>query len=1364
EKTKTRVVDVCIRLASCSLMVGSVRVRREKPSLPRATGSTRLPAPPVAKGLSAKDAASPTKAPQDQLSAGLPTSPQCHRLTEDSEHLTRVVRILWSYGNVAAGDNSPLARRVFQVPWSMLVETCLLPRGRASCSPVGGKMTSGSPFNLEFGCVSFLQLPLEKSIQVCKWSWPFLDRAGKTPHKMRKSRSVLRCHPTRMTQTLVHLGIPCYRMVHSLHLPVFPFLFCPHLLLTPSLSSSLRVQDSKEPPDSGLTDSFTSSAYTLGVDLRRWRRRFSGNLQLPPLSWRQAERCRTPDEELICRPTSLPFNTTPRIDITPVDSEWARGTAPVPVDLLARLHGTTSAWSKEGLLKSVTHAGRDPGCCTRHPAALAPGSMSSGELSAPELDPCIRTFKEHMHLELEPPRLSAGGKHISSPKMSPRSSPRLFRKLMVNKGSRHRRRFTVAHTWVDSMTESCPGPVAATQAQTTPPPLCLTVDVLFLWAAWLTREGEKEMGERENVREKREKEMGERENVREKREKGLYGQLPRTAAQLITNAESHQSQEGVGMRSMLPSLFPKLAATQQVKWTALLCSHVDVSRICSFDVENGPSAGCSPLDPQTSPGSGLVLHTNFPCHSQRRESFLYRSDSDYDLSPKSMSRNSSVASELHGDDLIVTPFAQVLASLRSVRNNFIVLTNVQSTSNKRSPATTQPSITRVCLSGLDLPAHILRWATDRLAGSSGVTMQAFDCAPLSLCLYPDDSYQKLAMETMEELDWCLDQLETIQTYRSVSDMASNKFKRMLNRELTHLSEMSRSGNQVSEFISNTFLGTRLRCSGLLENKVEVEKDLKWKERGHIGKRGTPQRAKRAQELCRERGGKALQKQRKGQNMDLERQEVFVESFTGASYAVRREFLQAGSSVSESERERERENKQNEVEIPPPTPKAREKKKRQQLMTQISGVKKVSHGPSLNSGITRFGIKTDKEDLLSKELEDLNKWGLNIFTVSEYSNNRPLTCIMYAIFQERDLLKTFKIPADTFVTYMMTLEDHYHSDVAYHNSLHAADVAQSTHILLSTPALDAVFTDLEILAAIFAAAIHDVDHPGVSNQFLINTNSELALMYNDESVLENHHLAVGFKLLQEENCDIFQNLTKKQRQSLRKMVIDMVLATDMSKHMSLLADLKTMVETKKVTSSGVLLLDNYTDRIQVLRNMVHCADLSNPTKSLELYRQWTDRIMEEFFHQGDRERERGMEISPMCDKHTASVEKSQVGFIDYIVHPLWETWADLVHPDAQDILDTLEDNRNWYQSMIPQSPSPPFYQPDKEGHLGGPGADKFQFELTLEEEDSEGTEKDEQSQGDEEEEDEAEVEDQAEEMEPATTHIQIVTHDASPVDT
>ena len=108
-------------------------------------------------------------------------------------------------------------------------------------------------------------------------------------------------------------------------------------------------------------------------------------------------------------------------------------------------------------------------------------------------------------------------------------------------------------------------------------------------------------------------------------------------------------------------------------------------------------------------------------------------------------------------------------------------------------------------------------------------------------------------------------------------------------------------------------------------------------------------------------------------------------------------------------------------------------------------------------------------------------------------------------------------------------------------------------------------------------------------------------------------------------------------------------------------------------------------LQVLQNMVHCSDLSNPTKPLDIYRKWVDRIMEEFFRQGDRERDAGMEISPMCDRHNATIEKSQVGFIDYIVHPLWETWADLVYPDSQNILETLESNRDWYHSKIPDSP-------------------------------------------------------------------------------
>ncbi|NXE99064.1 PDE4C phosphodiesterase, partial [Menura novaehollandiae] len=606
----------------------------------------------------------------------------------------------------------------------------------------------------------------------------------------------------------------------------------------------------------------------------------------------------------------------------------------------------------------------------------------------------------------------------------------------------------------------------------------------------------------------------------------------------------------------------------------------------SFDLENGPP-GRGPLDPQASPGAGLVLQGTFS-HGQRRESFLYRSDSDYDLSPKAMSRNSSIASDLHGEDMIVTPFAQVLASLRTVRSN---LTHLQDRAGiKRGSSSSLPSGSKASLSG-----ECRRDRGGEVLGRAG-------------CPY-------------------VPRVDPVVPRPAAPGAGCHP---------TGQRGTPRAGAATPWGQCD---GAEPRCPGMPDP-------------GHSARGWCAPPCWRA----------------------------------------------PGFGVA-------------------PGPLCR-------VAAPLAGPL-----PSW-----RVPPAEDAHQKLSREtLEELD-WCLDQLETLQTRHSPPP-----ASPQERDLMKTFRIPVNTFITYMLTLEDHYHADVAYHNNLHAADVAQSTHVLLSTPALEAVFTDLEIMAAIFASAIHDVDHPGVSNQFLINTNSELALMYNDASVLENHHLAVGFKLLQEENCDIFQNLSRKQRQTLRKMVIDMVLATDMSKHMNLLADLKTMVETKKVTSLGVLLLDNYSDRIQVLQNMVHCADLSNPTKPLELYRQWTDRIMVEFFHQGDREREKGMEISPMCDKHTASVEKSQVGwrpgdgagdagpggglssaspqvgFIDFIAHPLWETWADLVHPDAQELLDTLEDNREWYQSMIPRSPSPP-----PEGPAVSPATtDKFQFELTLEEEEEDG---------------------------------------------
>ena len=76
-------------------------------------------------------------------------------------------------------------------------------------------------------------------------------------------------------------------------------------------------------------------------------------------------------------------------------------------------------------------------------------------------------------------------------------------------------------------------------------------------------------------------------------------------------------------------------------------------------------------------------------------------------------------------------------------------------------------------------------------------------------------------------------------------------------------------------------------------------------------------------------------------------------------------------------------------------------------------------------------------------------------------------IFQSLLQERDLLKTFQMSEHTLVSFLMTLEDHYHNDVPYHNNKHAADVTQSMHVLLNSQALEVIqITPLKSIETVF----------------------------------------------------------------------------------------------------------------------------------------------------------------------------------------------------------------------------------------------------------------------------------------------------------
>uniref|UniRef100_A0A6Q2XTF6 Phosphodiesterase n=1 Tax=Esox lucius TaxID=8010 RepID=A0A6Q2XTF6_ESOLU len=282
------------------------------------------------------------------------------------------------------------------------------------------------------------------------------------------------------------------------------------------------------------------------------------------------------------------------------------------------------------------------------------------------------------------------------------------------------------------------------------------------------------------------------------------------------------------------------------------------------------------------------------------------------------------------------------------------------------------------------------------------------------------------------------------------------------------------------------------------------------------------------------------------------------------------------------------------------------------------------------------------------LRDIDTWNFDVFSLTTASDNHPLQTLFFELVTRYELNSKFKIPISCLTWFLEKLERGYakHNN-PYHSSIHAADVTQTLHCLLLRTGLVHWLTELEVLASLFAAAIHDYEHTGTTNNFLIHTKSDFAMIYNDRSVQESHHISATFRLLQEDQSNIFVNLSREEWMELRALVIEMVLATDMSSHLVQVKAMKACLQQ----TDGI-------EKPKALSLLLHTADISHPSKPWALHSRWTKALMDEFFRQGDREAELGLPFSPLCDRNSTLVAESQIGFIDFIVEPTFSLLTDM----------------------------------------------------------------------------------------------------------
>mmetsp|Transcript_19713 Transcript_19713/g.29254 ORF Transcript_19713/g.29254 Transcript_19713/m.29254 type:complete len:445 (+) Transcript_19713:154-1488(+) len=350
----------------------------------------------------------------------------------------------------------------------------------------------------------------------------------------------------------------------------------------------------------------------------------------------------------------------------------------------------------------------------------------------------------------------------------------------------------------------------------------------------------------------------------------------------------------------------------------------------------------------------------------------------------------------------------------------------------------------------------------------------------------------------------------------------------------------------------------------------------------------------------------------------------------------------------------------------------------------------------------FDLDRNAQIKLAKILswESLSKWDFDIFEVSKLSEGQPLLFLGWALlsspyshyFMDHYLMGSysqkikemegynfideFNIPQKSMVDFLRTVERKYKPDNPYHNNIHAADVLQTVHFFLKDNSSQVQLSSLYVFSSLVGATVHDIGHPGFTNDFMKNSHSDLAVRYENQSILESFHVNLTFhEILGEEGnleTNILRAMKPEEALQFKNIVTEIVLTTDMQRHKEHLTNMTEFLTPVK----------SYNDiSLPLAKFILHVADISNCAKPYRSSIGWSYRVMEEFFLQGDREKELDLALSPLGDRDTTSIAVSQSNFIQYVVRPSFELLGGYIPTVGTHILPIIDENAKYWQFEI-----------------------------------------------------------------------------------
>ncbi len=289
------------------------------------------------------------------------------------------------------------------------------------------------------------------------------------------------------------------------------------------------------------------------------------------------------------------------------------------------------------------------------------------------------------------------------------------------------------------------------------------------------------------------------------------------------------------------------------------------------------------------------------------------------------------------------------------------------------------------------------------------------------------------------------------------------------------------------------------------------------------------------------------------------------------------------------------------------------------------------------------LEREKLEQLEESIQGIDEWTWDLNRYYNLAGSHAFAFLGLRLFIGYDVMRACEdLSIDHWYNFLTKLSYGYAYKNHYHKEEHIIDTVQASHYFFTSGGLGSYLSIQDIVIGLTAAFIHDYEHPGLTNQFLIRTKHPKAIRYSDTSPLENHHIAAAYKLMKSgSDHDVFAYLDENSQRIVRKMLIQMVISTDLAYHFELISNVQSKIMSENFPQ------DNLEDRLTILTFTLHCADLSKAARPLNTYLSWSEFLINEFYVQGDMEKELGLPISPFNDRDNTNKERVQLSFIDYI---------------------------------------------------------------------------------------------------------------------